>query len=70
MGGWLGELVIFFQELFPLRGSILQAGTCQIRWESKKEPSVAIAKKINEFWKAVPFWNKSSDLYEIWNLSS
>ena len=25
--GWVGG---FFQEIFPLRGSILQAGTCQI----------------------------------------
>ena len=27
LGGWVGG---FFQEIFPLRGSILQAGTCQI----------------------------------------
>ena len=27
VGGWVGG---FFQEIFPLRGSILQAGTCQI----------------------------------------
>ena len=28
MGGWAGGW--FFQEILPLRGSILQAGTCQI----------------------------------------
>ena len=27
-GGWLGGW--FFQEILPLRGSILQAGTCKI----------------------------------------
>ena len=30
VGGWLGGWLVFFQEIFPLRGSILQAGTCKI----------------------------------------
>ena len=30
VGGWVGVWVGFLQEIMPLRGSILQAGTCQI----------------------------------------
>ena len=39
-GGWVGGQ--FFQEIIPLRGSILQAGTCQIP-SLAKNPSVAIS---------------------------